>query len=210
MKKITFIIYFSICVLNIFAQKNGMSIDAAVEACIAMRDAVATKDPTAIKQSADALKGCGARNFMELQCNDDTTYPPTGHLVFDEAFAYSLVDGENSYSFRTDSYRGQTSNGAIRTKTCFVEGGKSIHYSFLSKGHKELAVVAEAGGKITLKIRVTNNAGLDKRYDDTINVTKGMPHRKVSFDLPNDKRNTVELEVINCTDKDISFVVISN
>lgn len=69
---------------------------------------------------------------------------------------------------------------------------------------------AEAGGLVTMRIHVTNSAGLNKRFDDTRDVKKGQPHRQTSFELPTDKKNTVELEVINCSKKDISFVVISN
>jgi hypothetical protein len=61
-----------------------------------------------------------------------------------------------------------------------------------------------------MKIHVTNSAGLDRRFDDTTNVKKGMPQRKTSFELPVDRRNTVELEIINRGKKDCSFVVISN
>ena len=61
-----------------------------------------------------------------------------------------------------------------------------------------------------MKIRVTNSAGFDKRYDDTKNVKKGMPQRKTFFELPQDHSNLVELEVVNCCEKDCSFVVISN
>ena len=61
-----------------------------------------------------------------------------------------------------------------------------------------------------MKVHVTNTAGLDKRFDDTKNVKKGMPQRKTSFELPTDRRNTVELEIVNCGQKDYSFVVISN
>lgn len=88
--------------------------------------------------------------------------------------------------------------------------GQSTKYSFASKGRQELAVVAEAGGLVTMKIHVTNNSGLDKRYDDIDDVKIGRPQRMTCFDLPANKRNTVELEIINCGDKDCSFVVISN
>ena len=111
---------------------------------------------------------------------------------------------------RTRTHRGQYTDGKVHTKTCFVKAGKSTKYSFGSKGHQELAVVAEAGGLVTMKIHVTNSSGLDFRKDDTKSVKKGMPQRKTSFELPNDRRNIVELEIVNCGKKDCSFVVISN
>ena len=218
MRKIVIVLLSAFGTLAAYSQEtctDSMSIDAAFNACIAMRDAVANNDSVAIKQSANDLKAAGTTNFSSLRCKDDSIASLNGHLVFDEAFADSLADGKDVYGKaddmnRSTAHRGQTSDGSILTKTCFVKAGKSTKYSFASKGHQELAVVAEAGGLVTMKIHVTNNAGLDKRFDDTKNVKKGMPQRKTSFELPTDRRNTVELEIINCGKKDCSFVVISN
>ena len=99
---------------------------------------------------------------------------------------------------------------SILTKTCFAKAGKSVKYTFPSKNKQILAVVAEAGGRVTMKVHVTNKKGLNKRYDDTTSVKLGLPNRKTTFMLPGDCVNTVELEVVNCSKKDISFVVISN
>lgn len=194
---------------------DSLSIDAAINACMALRDAVSANDSAAIRQSAVDLKAAGTTNFSSLRCKDDSIASLNGHLVFDEAFADSIAEGKDVYGKaddlnRSTAHRGQTADGSILTKTCFVKAGKSTKYSFASKGHQELAVVAEAGGLVTMKVHVTNSAGLDKRFDDTKNVKKGMPQRKTSFELPTDRRNTVELEIVNCGNKDCSFVVISN
>lgn len=218
MRKIVIVPLFVFVALTAYSKKtrtDSMSIDAAVNACIAMRDAVANNDSTAIKQSAKDLKDCNTTSFILLRCNDDSIASLNGHLVFDEAFADSIAEGKDVYGKaddlnRSTTHRGQTADGSILTKTCFVKAGKSTKYSFDSKGHQELAVVAETGGLVTMKIRVTNSAGLNKRFDDTKKVKKGMPQRKTSFELPNDRRNTVELEIVNCGKKDCSFVVISN
>ena len=206
-------------VLTVSAQDEAdesLSIDAAINACIAMRDAVANNDSAAIKQSAVDLKAAGTTNFASLRCKDDSIASLNGHLVFDEAFADSIASGNTSIYDKADNmnrstaHRGQTADGSILTKTCFVKAGKSTKYSFASKGHQELAVVAEAGGLVTMKIRVTNSSGFDRRFDDTKQVKKGLPQRKTTFELPTDRRNTVELEIVNCGKKDCSFVVISN
>ena len=186
-----------------------------MDACIAMRDAVAASDTAAIRKSASDLKDCQTVGFSSLRCKDDSIESVNGHLVFTEAFADSLASGKDVYEkademTRTTARRGQTSDGSILTKTCFVKAGKSTTWTFPSRGHQELAVVAEAGGLVTMKIHVTNSAGLDQRFDDTKSVKRGLPQRKTSFELPNDRRNTVELEVVNCGNKDCSFVVISN
>lgn len=220
MKKIVLIVFSLFCALNISAQEDAsekLGIQTVIDACIALRDAVATGDAEAIRQSAEDLKAAKTVSFNSLRCKDESISSLDGHLVFDEAFADSLAAGNtsvyqqaNDMNNRSSAYRGQTADGSYLTKTCMVKAGQSTKYTFSSKGHQELAVVAEAGGLVTMKIRVTNNAGLDRRYDDTKNVKTGLPQRKTSFDLPTNRRNVVELEIINCGNKDCSFVVISN
>ena len=218
MKKIVLIAFTFFCALNISAQEatENMGIQVVMNACIALRDAVEAGDTVAIRKSADDLRAAGTVSFVSLRCKDKSVASLDGHLVFDEAFADSLASGNTSvYSkanalHKSSAYRGQTSDGSYLTKTCMVKAGQSTKYTFSSKGHQELAVVAEAGGLVTMKIRVTNSAGLDRRYDDKKNVKTGLPQRKTSFDLPVNRMNIVELEIINCGNKDCSFVVISN
>jgi hypothetical protein len=218
MKHLAIIILCLLFTVRVAAQKSAtkdMGIQATIDACIAMRDAVAAGDSAAIRQSADSLRNCKTAVFVTLRCKDDTIFPMNGHLVFDESFADSIAEGKDVYGkvdsiWRLVGVRGQNADGSILTKTCFVKAGKSAKYTFPSKGHQELAVVAEAGGLVTMKIHVTNRYGFDRRYDDTKNVKRGMSYRKSSFELPTDKRNMVELEVVNCVKKDCSFVIISN
>ncbi len=219
MKKISLFIISLCCTLNISAQETStesFEIQSVIDACISMRDAVAANNATAIRQAASDLKSVEVSDFKSLRCKDDTMATLKGHLIFDEAFADSIAEGNLSVYDKADelnrfrTVRGQTQSGKYFTKTCFVKAGKSTKWSFASKGHQELAVVAEAGGLVTMKVHVTNSSGLDRRFDDTKYVKKGLPQRKVSFELPYDKRNTVEMEIINCGKKDCSFVVISN
>ena len=219
MKKLFIIALFASCSLGAYAQEastDSMEIQAVIDACISMRDAVAEGDTAAIRQSANNLKATGATNFNTLYCKDDSIASLNGHLIFDGAFADSLATGNTSVFDKADdmnrstAHRGQTSDGSYLTKTCFVKAGRSTIWTFASKGHQELAVVAEAGGLVTMKIHVTNSAGLDRRFDDTKSVKAGLPQRKTSFELPTNRRNTVEMEIINCGENDCSFVVISN
>ena len=219
MKRLVIIALSVFCAFSAYAQdatNENMEIQAVIDACISMRDAVAAGDTAAIRQSGKDLKASGATGFNSLRCKDDSIASLNGHLVFDEAFADSLATGNTSVYDKADDmnrstdHRGQTTDGSYLTKTCFVKAGKSTKWTFASKGHQELAVVAEAGGLVTMKIHVTNSAGLDFRKDDTKLVKSGLPQRKTSFEVPKDRRNTVELEIVNCGKKDCSFVVISN
>lgn len=187
----------------------------AYNACIFMRDAIANKDIDAIRRSAENFKSLNIVSFNSLRCIDDVIPPLNGHVVFNDVFAIRLANGEDVYNHadeisRSVVHRGQTTDGPVLAKTCMVKAGNRCKYTFASKGHQEMAVIAESGGLVTMRIHVTNSKGLDVWYNDTSDVKKGQPQRMASFDLPTDCRNNVELEIFNCGKKDVSFVVLSN
>ena len=101
--------------------------------------------------------------------------------------------------------------GGILTKTCLIKAkGKSV-YTFVSSDRQELAVVAEPGGLITTRVHAVNKTkGINEWHNDTTDVTKGRSSRKTAFNLPHAPKSRVTLEIANCTNKDISVVVISN
>ena len=217
MQRFVLLMIFAIMAIQTFSQTKDTEdivIQKTYDACISMRDAVGSNDREAIRNAAHNLSACDTKEFNSLRCKSGEE-SVNGHLLFDEVFAKALADGKDVYQ-QADSInksrtcRGQTADGSILTKTCFAKAGKTVKYTFPSKGRQELAIVAESGGLVTMKIHVKNKKGLNRRYDDTTKVKLGMPQRKVSFNLPKDCMNIVELEVVNCSKKDISFVVISN
>ena len=144
MQKLVIIALSVFCAFNAFAQdanNESMEIQAVIDACISMRDAVAAGDTAAIRQSGKDLKASGATGFNSLRCKDDSIASLNGHLVFDEAFADSLAAGNTSVYDKADdmnrstAHRGQTTDGSYLTKTCFVKAGKSTKWTFASKGH---------------------------------------------------------------------------
>ncbi len=221
MKNIGLFLISLLCFTYASAQTKAndtLSIQSTIDACIAMSKAVAENDSVAIKMASKSLEACKTGHFSTLRCKDEVIGSLNGHLVFDEAFADSLAQGKNSVYQKADSIsnsyaqRGQSGDKSksILTRTCFVKDGESTNYSFPSKGNLELAVVAEVGGLLTMKIHVTNNAGFDKHYDDTKSVKTGCPYRRTSIQLPTDHRYTIKMEIINCGKKDCSFVIIKN
>lgn len=217
MKRITFIFITIFSTFTAFAQneaEDSAKVQAVFDALINLRDAAGNNDTAAIRRSSSELKSCNIIDFQSLQCMDDTTYSLNGHLLFDETFADSLAEGVNVYN-RTDELnsrrttRGPVGN-SIFTRTGFVKKDGVAKYTFLSRDNQILAVVAESGGRVTLRIHAKNATGFDKRYNDTTDVYTGRPQRKATFQLPSTPPCRVELEVINCSNKDISFAVISN
>lgn len=213
-----FLFLFAISFSVVKAQEietDSMSIDAVFEACVAMQESLENNDTTALVEAAAKFKSSGATSFTSLRCKDDTIHSLNGHFVFNEVFVDSLASGNDAYRSadninRSTTHRGQTTDGSILTKTCFVKAGKSTKYTFTSRGKQELGIIAEPGGKLYVRVHVTNRNGLDARYNDDKNAVNGTRRYRKVFNLPMNQRNTVELEVINKGGKDTSFVVISN
>ena len=218
MKRILLILLTTICSFPLFAQEasdDSVDVQAVVDACVVLRDAAVSNDTAGIRLSSNLLKAFKVSHFSSLDCLDDTVQSLNGHLLFNPVFADSLAEGKDVYSRsdnmnRLTSVRGQMPNGSVYTKTCFVKAGRSTKYSFLSRDRQILAVVAEAGGRLTMKIHAWNGAGFDKRFNDTTDVYTGRAQRKASFQLPHSPACRVELEVVNCSNKDTSFAIISN
>lgn len=216
MKKILFTFFYSICSVYAFAQEvtDSMSIDGVMDACISMQEALENNDTIALKEAAKVLREARTATFTSLRCKDDSTFSLNGHFVFNDVFVDSLAAGGNPYEQadninRSTTHRGQMRGGAKLTKTCMVKAGQSTKYSFPSRGRQELGIVAEPGGLLAVRIHATNSAGFDKWIVDKQNPNGTRRYRN-AFDLPSDKRSVVELEVINKSGKDVSFVVISN
>ena len=217
MKRIFFFLFSVFAVSGIRAQEttDRLSIDAVFDACVLMQESLELKDIASLSEAAKAFKESDAASFTSLRCKDDTVQSLNGHFVFNDIFVDSLAAGGNPYDNadninRSTVHRGQTADGSILTKTCFVKAGKSTRHSFTSRGVQELGIVTEPGGKVFVKVHATNTSGLDEWHSDNRSAKDGARRYKTVFQLPMDKRNTVEIEVINKGEKDVSFVVISN
>ena len=88
-----------------------------------------------------------------------------------------------------------------------VKGKKSTTYTLVAKGTQYVAVVTEPKGLVTLRIHDKTN---DKWYNDTDDVNIGRFSRVLTLDLPKDKNSLLEIEIINTSKKNISFVIIGN
>lgn len=189
----------------------------AIDAYSALAKAAYSNDLYALEKSREAIKACKMVEFHSLVCeNSDDSCSFKGHLVFDEIFADFLIQGKDAFE-NSDiiknwgEERGQMKDGEILTKNCFVKAhGKNV-YSFPSTGYQELVVMAEPNGKINIRINVINkDKHIDRWYNDTTDLSIGRNIRKRSFTLPNYPNSIVTLEVDNCSNNDITFVIISN
>lgn len=198
-----FLLVISFCVARAQeVETDNMSIDAVFEACAAMQESLENNDTTALIDAVTKFKEAKTTSFTSLRCKDDSVSSLKGHFVFNEVFVDSLAAGRDAYSNADDinratTHRGQLTDRSILTKTCFVKAGKSTKYTFASRGRQELGIITELGGRVYVRVHVTNPNGFDARYNDDKNAVNGARRYRKTFDLPIKQRNTVELEVIN-------------
>ena len=195
------------------AQTLSPKMQTVFDACVQMQSAIKAGNTAVLRTASATLKECKVKDFSSFTPIDENPLSLDGHFVFDYEFADSLIAGREVYKFAQryadlSTVRGITSTpDQVYTKTCAIKGKSSAKYTFYSTGTQELAVVAEPGGMVTLRV---NDLTHYTWYNDTKKVKKGQPSRILVFDLPTDKRSKLEVEVINRSKKDISFVVISN
>ena len=187
-------------------------VQATIDACLALRAAIGAGSTEGLKQANKALKACDVKPFNKLRCREEQQPSLNGHFVFEPEFVDSLILNRKVYKFAQQYAdravrRSTSSSGKVFAKTCMVKGKKSTTYTLVAKGTQYIAVVTEPKGFVTLRIHDKTN---DKWYNDTDDVNIGRPSRIQTLDLPKDKNSLLEIEIINTSKKDMSFVIIGN
>lgn len=187
-------------------------VQAAIDACLALRAAVGVGSNEGLKQANKALKACAVLPFNKLRCREDNQPSLKGHFIFDQEFVDSLIQNRKVYKFAQQyadrsAQRYTSSSGKVFAKTCLVKGKKTTTYTLVAKGSQYIAVVTEPKGLVTLRIHDKTN---DTWYNDTDDVNTGRPSRIQTLALPKDKNCLLEIEIINTSKKDMSCVLIGN
>ena len=201
-----------VCIgIGVKAQQTTPEVQAAIDACLTLRGAVGAGSNEGLKQANKALKACDVQPFSKLRCRDEQP-SLKGHFVFEPVFVDSLIQNRKVYKFAQQyadrsAQRATSSSGKVFAKTCMVKGKKSTTYTLPAKGTQYIAVVTEPKGLVTLRIHDKTN---DKWYNDTDDVNVGRPFRIQTIKLAKDKNCLLEIEIINTSKKDVSFVIIGN
>lgn len=205
--------------LSVTAQDvGGDGFDKVVAAYINLRDAAAINDTVALKQVAEQLRRYDPSDFKTFHLAEDETMSLNGHIVFDEAFADSLSKGVDIYQQSDSLNRAigersegmQSPRGRLQSKTVIIKANQTASCTFVAKGVKKIAVVAEGGGRVSMTMQGLYKNKPYTQYVDTEKVKKGMPHRTGTLALREDCLSTVLMKIKNCVQKDISIVITMN
>ena len=205
--------------LSVTAQDVGDDdFDKVVATYINLRDAAAISDTIVLKQVAEQLRRYNPSDFKTFHLAEDETMSLNGHIVYDEAFADSLSKGVDIYQQSDSLNRAigersvgmQTPRGRLQSKTIIIKANQTASCTFVAKGVKKIAVVAEGGGRVSMTMQGLYKNKPYTQYVDTEKVKKGMPHRTGTLALREDCLSTVLMKVKNCVQKDISIVITMN
>ena len=205
--------------LSVTAQDVGDDdFDKVVAAYINLRDAAAINDTVALRQVAEQLRRYDPSDFKTFHLAEDETMSLNGHIVFDEAFADSLSKGVDIYQQSDSLNRAigersvgmQSPRGRLQSKTVIIKANQTASCTFVAKGVKKIAVVAEGGGRVSMTMQGLYKNKPYTQYVDTEKVKKGMPHRTGTLALREDCLSTVLMKIKNCVQKDISIVITMN
>ena len=198
-------------VKSIKAQQLSPEVQSVYDACLEIQSAIGSGSENGLRSANAALKKCKTKYFGSFKPMAKDELSLMGHFVFDYEFVDSLIAGHQVYEYaeryaHRSCIRHVTScKGCVMMRTFALKEESTSVYKVRAFGHQELAFVAEPQGFITVRIHdVTNN----KWYSDKTNEAEGESSRVLVFDLP-DKSSVLQVEVMNLSDHDISFVVIS-
>ena len=192
-------------------QKLSPQSQKLFDACWALRTAISSGNTSSLKSANTAFKSCKAGDFSSLRLISPKQTSLNGFFVWDEDFVDELIAGRNARKFaqkyaENRAVRGASGKGGY-VKTLMVKKNGNTKFSFTTRDLEELSIIAEPGGKLTIRIYDTK---AKKWYNDTEDVKRGREVRTHIVKLLKNVVTTWEVEVINCSKKDISFAVLSN
>lgn len=209
MKRGLILFLISGCATIFYAQSFSPAMQSVVQACEALRVAISSGSMTGMQTANAALKQCQTSEISLCKLIEGEELDLTGHFVFNTVFVDSLIAGHDVYRFAKryaqiqETHRG---TALVVMHNGGVKANGRVTYSFRARFKQEIAVITEPGGMVSLRI---HDATHDVWYNDTEDVVRGRSVRKKVFDLT-EEISVLELTVMNCSDKDVSFVIISN
>lgn len=193
------------------SQDLSGNVQKVYDACVSLRTSAGSGSTTQMREASEVLKSVRTGHFGTFKQVEGEHVSMDGHFVFDHEFVDSLLVNRKVYQFaqkyldRT-ARRGTSTSGAVFMKTCCVKADGRVMFRFRAQDRQELALVTEPGGMVNMKVHDSRN---DIWHNDDQDLNTGKPYHVRVFDIPGGMTDVV-VEVINKTEKNISFVVISN
>ena len=137
-------------------QKLSPQSQKLFDACWALRTAISSGNTSSLKSANTAFKSCKAGDFSSLRLISPKQTSLNGFFVWDEDVVDELIAGRNARKFaqkyaENRAVRGASGKGGY-VKTLMVKKNGNTKFSFTTRDLEELSIIAEPGGKLTIRI----------------------------------------------------------
>lgn len=215
--------------IPLFAQESNKKalVDQISTLYLRLGDTYAKNDKNSMQIILDSLKR------KNIQFNHNIKYKGdfcslNGHLIFDTMFVEDYINNEEHSSLQVDSLynkhkellfsqqlsqqnKGRFDEDRVFSECLCIKAKGRIIYEFDSRDEQIIQVIANPNGRISLKIFVQDKNGKILKTDhDTEDPKIGRRYRKHILQLPHKPISTILIEIINCTNKDTHFAIITN
>lgn len=198
---------------------TNASVLPAFLACVDIRDAYGTRDMDHLHLAIKNLKDIEVSYFADITCKTKKLPSMEGHLIFDTD-VLEKIDSKKQLSKAYKTYKQYkrirgAANYLVYTLNSIVEANSAIEFITEARGYQVFAIVTEPGGFVDFECKLKDKNGnyiksKSGKGDMVIRATpQHSPYCFVPIDTSLDESHTLELRIKNCTNKDISFVLIT-
>lgn len=198
---------------------TNASVLPAFLACVDIRDAYGTRDMDHLHLAIENLKDIEVSYLADITCKTKKLPSMEGHLIFDTDIL-EKIGSKKQLSKASKTYKQYkkirgAANYPIYTLNSIVEAGSTIEFVTDARGYQVFAIVTEPGGFVDFECKIKDKNGnyiksRSGQYDMVIRAyPQHSPYCFVPIDTSLDEFHTLELRIKNCTNKDISFVLIT-
>ncbi|MBR3413149.1 MAG: hypothetical protein IKG81_10730 [Bacteroidales bacterium] len=156
------------------------------------------------------LKAHTPNHYGTIRIKSGDTVSLNHHYIYDPHFIDSLIQNRLVYSKAQeytlrDSERGLNSSTKVLARNFALDAKGKVRFSTVANGKTCFAVIGEPYALLTL--RVTDKQ-TNKVYGGREQADTGKPHREAVVPVPQGESHSLIIEVINCTNHPVSFVII--
>lgn len=198
---------------------NKQVFDEVVRLLCNIRNAYQNQDLKTLEFYTESLMEYEVSYASCIECVSGDIPSLDGHLVFDTDYLYAYINGENTSVYNKNYERFQHLRGAVEaswvlTKTFTIKANGITKLRFLDNGgtlnniprRGDFALITEPNGLIDV---VIINKTTGERESLKENNGKGTHLCQFPLFFSDRMIYEFEIDVINCTDNDISFVLVT-
>lgn len=196
--------------INAQQNKQDDEVDTIVRSILFVRDTPADSSSLSFQKGIQELAESGINIQDVAEASDSIGDADQGFILrWENAVSLSdSISAEGEGKLHDSDHRGGKSAPRVTTRRHYLKKGETNINLIRSSERLSVAVVPEKDGLVTMRLHAYNRHGYEKFFDDTEKFHQGKSYRKRVLTLPKEVTK-VEVEIINRSPKDISYILIT-